>query len=161
MILIGVGANLPGPLGDPRTTCEAALAALERAGVGVVARSRWWRTAPVPASSQPWFINGVAAIDSDRGPVEVLDILHAVEHGLGRVRTVPNAARVIDMDLLAYHELVHGGAVELPHPRMHQRSFVLYPLAEVAPHWHHPLSGASVTELIAALPSGQVARPEP
>lgn len=160
MILIGVGGNLPSRFGDPRQTCEAAVAALAKHGLTVLRRSRWYRTAPVPASDQPWYVNGVAAVAGSDDPFEVLRLLNAVEADFGRVRAERNGPRVIDLDLLA-----HGAAVldapdlHLPHPRMHQRAFVLLPLAEVAPGWVHPSSGRSVEALIAALPPDQVAEP--
>ncbi|MBF0128545.1 MAG: 2-amino-4-hydroxy-6-hydroxymethyldihydropteridine diphosphokinase [Alphaproteobacteria bacterium] len=152
MILAGLGANLPAPDGrSPRETCEAALAALSAAGVTVLRRSRWYRSAPVPASDQPWFINGVAALETDLGPERLLDLLHRIEHALGRVRSTPNAARTLDLDLLAYHGVVSGGPPRLPHPRLHERAFVLLPLREVCPDWRHPEHGASVESMIAAL----------
>ncbi len=162
MILVGLGANLPGPGGSPRATLEMALTALAARGLRVAARSRYYESAPVPPSGQPWYVNAVARLESALPPAEVLAALLAVEAELGRVRTVPNAARVVDLDLLA-----HGGRIErraglvLPHPRLHERAFVLLPLAEVAPAWRHPVSGLSVSEMIAALPPGQVARPLP
>lgn len=154
MILIGLGANLPGPAGPPRATLEAALTELAAGGVLVLARSRWWRTAPVPASDQPWFTNGVALLDSVLGPAALLARLHAVEARFGRVRGAANAARSIDLDLLAHGAAVGEGPPVLPHPRLHQRAFVLLPLAEVAPDWVHPLLGLRVDEMIARLPPG-------
>lgn len=159
-ILIGLGANLPSPVGGPRETCEAALAALSRAGVAIARRSRWYRSAPVPVSDQPWFVNGVAAIETMLDPAALLDLMLGVERRLGRVREERWGPRLIDLDLLDYRGLVRAGpAPILPHPRLAERAFVLLPLAEVAPGWRHRGTGATIADLIAALPAGQAIEP--
>jgi 2-amino-4-hydroxy-6-hydroxymethyldihydropteridine diphosphokinase len=160
-ILIGVGANLPSRWGSPKATCAAALEALEAEGIEVARRSRWYESAPVPASDQPWYVNGVAAVETDLSPEALLIVLHRTEQRFGRERRERDEARVIDLDLLAYGTRVNDGPAPplLPHPRATQRSFVLLPLREVAPGWVDPRSGRSVDDLIAALPKGQIARP--
>lgn len=151
--------------GPPRATCDAALIAMTEAGLAVGRRSRWYRSAPVPRSSQPWFVNGVAEVRTQLPPPEALAVLHRIESEFGRDRSAgvsrTDAARSLDLDLLAFGTLVTSSAdgPVLPHPRLHARAFVLLPLAEVAPHWRHPISGQNVTELIAALPPGQVIEP--
>ncbi len=155
MILVALGANLPSRFGPPRATLEAALARLEAVGLRVLARSPWYLTAPVPASDQPDYVNGVAAVETALDAAATLAALHAVEAEFGRVRTVPNAPRAIDLDLLAHGDAVRAEAPILPHPRMHERAFVLLPLADVAPGWVHPVLRRSVAELIARLPPGQ------
>lgn len=161
MILIGLGANLPSAtLGAPPGSLEAALALLAKDGVRIIARSRWYRTAPVPISDQPWFINGVVVATTALDPPALLDRLHAIEIRAGRIRRERNAPRVLDLDLLAYDDRVSApGAAgpALPHPRLHERAFVLRPLAEVAPGWRHPVLGRTVEELLAALPPDQTA----
>jgi len=134
---------------------------LSEAGVAVVARSRWYRSAPVPASPQPWFVNGVAAVATGLGPVPLLALMHRIEARFGRVRAAANAARTLDLDLLDYDGMVRGAgeAPILPHPRLHERAFVLLPLAELAPDWRHPVTGAAIAGLIAALPADQPTRP--
>jgi 2-amino-4-hydroxy-6-hydroxymethyldihydropteridine diphosphokinase len=155
MILIGLGANLPSALGPPLATLEAALAALEKARVAILARSLWYRSAPVPASDQPWYVNAVASIATALGPVELLALLHQVEARIGRERRTRNEPRAVDLDILDYDGLVRADAPMLPHPRMQTRGFVLLPLRDVAPGWRHPVSGAGLAELIAALPADQ------
>lgn len=158
MIIIGLGANLPSRFGEPRETCAAALVALAAQGVHPLRRSRLWRTAPVPVSDQPWFVNAVAAIDTDLPPETLLGVLSSIERDFGRVRGERNAARGIDLDLLDYRGWqMYTDHLTLPHPRLHDRAFVLQPLADIAPDWRHPLTRRPLAELIAALPAGQVA----
>jgi 2-amino-4-hydroxy-6-hydroxymethyldihydropteridine diphosphokinase len=160
-VFIGLGANLPHDrFGSPRETLEAALAELGRRGVRTVRLSPWYRTAPVPASDQPWYINAVAEVASDLPADALLAELHAVEAAFGRARTVANAARPIDLDLLDFQGHVAAGCpgwATLPHPRMADRAFVLLPLADLAPEWRHPISGIPIRKLIEALPPDQVA----
>jgi len=173
LIIIGLGANLPGPAsGPPRATCGAALEALEAAGIRVVRRSRWYHSPPQPISDQPWFVNGAAVVETDLAPSDLMGLLLETETALGRERggrerggrerRVRNAARVLDLDLIAYHDLVQAetaSAPALPHPRLDGRAFVLLPIAEIAPEWTHPATGAAVRDLIAALPADQTASP--
>lgn len=162
MILIGLGANLPHPEhSSPRRTCEAALAALEADDVHVVRRSRWYESAPVPASDQPWYVNGVAELSTGLQPAALLSRLHEIESRFGRVRGARNAARVLDLDLLAYGQKVStpGAVPILPHPGLTERAFVLLPLAELAPSWRHPVSQSTVAELLERLPPDRSARP--
>jgi len=157
MILVGIGSNLAhAPAATPRHTVEAALAALSGVGVRIIARSGWYLSAPVPASDQPWFVNGVAAVASDLAPPVLLDQLLALEAEFGRTRGVANAARTLDLDLLDHDSLLcETPALTLPHPRLHQRRFVLEPLREIAPGWRHPRLRLTVAELLDRLPPGQ------
>jgi 2-amino-4-hydroxy-6-hydroxymethyldihydropteridine diphosphokinase len=156
MILIAMGANLPSVAGLPQQTLEAALAALAEAGVVLERRSAWYRSAPLPAGDQPWYVNGVISVATRLAPVELLDLLHRVEAGFGRARRQRNEPRVLDLDLLDYNGELRQETPVLPHPRLHERAFVLLPLADIAPDWRHPASGASLATLIAALPPGQL-----
>ena len=159
-MLIGIGANLaPDGYETPRDGCEAAIDSLADHGIEVVAVSPWYETAPVPVSDQPWFNNAVIAARTVLPALEALAALHHVEAGFGRVRTVRNAARVLDLDLLDYSAtVIEEGGVSIPHPRLHERAFVLLPMRDVAPGYRHPVTGVSIDELIAALPAGQQIR---
>lgn len=162
MIYIGLGSNLHSPrYGPPLAACEAALEDLAGGGVRVLRRARWYRSAPQPPSGQPWFVNGVAEVETALSAAELLASLHRIEEDFGRRRRVTNEPRVIDLDLLAYGDLVSdtGDVPILPHPRLAERAFVLLPLAELAPAWRHPRSGRSVAEMIAWLPPESLAEP--
>ena len=158
MILVGLGANLPSDrFGPPRKTLEAALAALEDRGVRVVGRSRWYSSAPVPPSGQPRYVNAVAAVATDLSPDALLDMLHSIEREFGRSRTVANAARKIDLDLLAYGDLIRTQTPPLlPHPRLAERAFVIRPICDIDPAWRHPQLKRSAAELAGALESADV-----
>jgi 2-amino-4-hydroxy-6-hydroxymethyldihydropteridine diphosphokinase len=160
-ILIGLGANLPNPrFGAPVTTLNAAVNRLKELGIRILARSRWYESAPVPVSDQPKFVNAVVSVATELQPEALLALLHRIEAEFGRVRSVRNAARMLDLDLIAYRNVVnHDGVPQLPHPAMHLRAFVLLPLREIAPRWVHPWLGKSLDELIEELPPGQDARP--
>lgn len=165
MILIGVGSNILGPQGaTPRQNCHNALKLLEGSGVAISRRSRWYRSSPVPPSDQPWFINGVVAVEAaGLEPEPLLELLHQIELEFGRRRSQPNAPRPLDLDILDFDGRITSpdASVVLPHPRMHQRAFVLMPLSEIAPEWRHPVIGDTVSELIAALPDDQFIEPVP
>jgi 2-amino-4-hydroxy-6-hydroxymethyldihydropteridine diphosphokinase len=157
--LIGVGANLPGPGGRPALdTCRRAVAMIDLfPGMRLGTVSRWFRSAPVPPSGQPPYINAVASLIVAPGvtldPAALLERLMALETACGRERSIPNAARRLDLDIIAIDNLVRAGpAPILPHPRAHLRAFVLAPLADVAPTWVHPVLGQTAASLLAALP---------
>lgn len=152
MILIGLGANLPSErFGAPKATLKAALGELEKRGVRVVRRSRWYASAPVPPSAQPRYVNAVAIVETALSPEALLALLHAIEADFGRRRTVAGAAREIDLDLLAYDDLIRQESPPiLPHPRLAERAFVLRPLCDIAPDWRHPQLHKSARELAAA-----------
>ena len=159
MILVSLGANLPAPDGTPAAgACLAAAAALDGiAGIRLLALSQLYETEPIPPSDQPPFINAVALLAGKIDPVALLNALQRIEAAFGRRRTVLNAARTLDLDIVAMDDLVRNAPDPvLPHPRMHERAFVLTPLLDVAPDWRHPITGRSARDLLAALPGQRV-----
>jgi len=159
VILIALGANLPSPAGPPTATLRAALARLEEQGVKILSVSPFYETPAWPDPAQPAFVNAVAAVESTLQPVELLTLLHGVETDFGRLRSAPNAPRTLDIDLLDYDGKRMTDGVMLPHPRMAERSFVLVPLAQVAPNWRHPVTGEAVRDLLVRLPDREVPQP--
>lgn len=157
MILIGIGSNLASrDYSSPAETAAAAVAALPSLGVDVIALSRWYLSEPVPISDQPWFVNAVAAVATESEPAALLTRLLALEARFGRSRGAANADRTLDLDLLDYEgRRIDTDTLVLPHPRLHQRRFVLVPLSDLAPDWSHPVLGLSAAELLAAFPPGQ------
>ena len=159
-IFIGLGANLT-PVGyeNPREGCVAALSALAQEGVYVKKISNWYESAPVPISDQPWYLNAVAIAKTELNASQTLAVMHQTEMTFGRVRELRNEARVLDMDLLDFAGLVVSRAeLTLPHPRLHERAFVLLPLRELSPNWKHPVTCKKIDDLILALPSEQKIR---
>ena len=166
-ILIGIGANLKTPeYGSPRLTCEAAIDEMEKAGLTITRRSNWFKSAPVPISDQPWYINGLIAVETALGPLELIALLHGVEKHFGRVRGEKNAPRTLDLDLIAYGDKIigrQGGdepGLTVPHPRLESRAFVLLPLREIAPGWRHPALGLSLDAMIVGLDPAQQTMPD-
>ena len=159
-LLIGLGANLtPDGYASPREGCIAAVVALADEGVHLSALSQWYESAPVPMSDQPWYLNAVAEATTELDAASTLAALHHIERCFGRVRIERNAARVLDLDLLDFAGMVSDSSnLALPHPRMHERAFVLLPLGELRPDWVHPVSGIAIQDLIAMIPADQQIR---
>lgn len=162
-IYIALGGNKAHQGRKPAENLAAALEHLARMGVLTLTASRPWRTPAWPDPSEPPFANACAQVSTDLDPPALMAALHRVEAMFGRARTIPNAPRALDLDLIDYAGRVRPGpdAPVLPHPRAMQRAFVLLPLFDIAPDWRDPVSNLSIEALIAALPHAdrQAARP--
>lgn len=152
MILIALGANLPSPQGVPATTLRAALARFPEENIEVRAVAPFYRSCAWPDPNDPPFVNSVAHIETQRDPASLLAVLKELERAFGRMPGAPNAPRPLDLDILDYDGRIAEGPPTLPHPRLHERGFVLIPLRDIAPGWRHPALGRSIGELIDALP---------
>lgn len=155
---MALGSNLPGPYTSREALLEAALAALPEVGLELVTRSTWWSSAAWPDPTGPDYLNGVAIVRTALSPTETLAALHAVEERFGRAREEPNAPRTLDLDLVAHGRAVLDGDLVVPHPRAHDRLFVMGPLAELASAWVHPVSGEPAFRLAATATVGRDAR---
>ncbi len=143
-VIVALGSNL----GASDDLLETALTRLSAAGLPILARSNWWRSAAWPDPTQPAYRNAVAIVEANGPPETVLATLLGVEVALGRRRTVRNAPRTLDLDLIAYgREVRDTPGLTLPHPRAHDRRFVMGPLAEIAPGWVHPVFGQTAEAL--------------
>ena len=130
MILVAIGSNLPHPVhGAPIMVCEAAVKAIAISECRILSVSQWFSSAPVPVSDQPDFVNGVVSVETDLSPARLLGKLHRIEADFGRQRGVPNAARTLDLDLIAFGDLVMNDekAPILPHPRLSGRASCYFP----------------------------------
>ena len=152
---VALGANL----GDPVNTIKSAIEMLKSlSNSRLMASSSLYRTAPMGLHNQPDFINAVVALDTQLTPAALLQQLFAVEAEFGRIRTVKNAPRTLDLDLLLHgHSVSNDPQLTLPHPRMHRRAFVLAPLAEIAPEVSIPGYGA-ISDMLAACVDQKVER---
>jgi len=154
-VYLSLGSNL----GDREAHLRDALARLEAADVHVVRRSSVYETEPQDVRDQPWFLNLVLEAETPLFPLQLLARIQAIEHGLGRRRTTPQGPRTIDIDILLYGTFViHTRQLEVPHPRLQQRRFVLEPLAEIAPNLRHPVIGLTAREMLAAVEPQAVRR---
>jgi len=162
-VYIALGANLSskdeaGNAVPPAQTFDSAARALKARGVNTAEVSALWQSpAWPPGSDQPDYINACARISTRLDAREALLALHDVEREFGRERGVKNAARPLDLDLLDYKgQVIAGSDIQIPHPRMLSRGFVLFPLSEVAPHWADPVHGIDIWDWIARLPLADV-----
>jgi 2-amino-4-hydroxy-6-hydroxymethyldihydropteridine diphosphokinase len=155
LIYLSLGSNL----GDRAANLERAIAALPHAGVHVLRRSSLYETEPVDFLAQPWFLNCVVEGETSLMPRQLLHALQAIERMFGRKKRIARGPRIIDLDILFYGaSVIRTQEVEIPHPRMHKRRFVLVPLAELAPDLSHRVLGATVAELIDAAQDSSAVR---
>jgi 2-amino-4-hydroxy-6-hydroxymethyldihydropteridine diphosphokinase len=153
MAYLAMGANVPGPAGTPAATLAAAAARLESIG-RVLRRSSLYSTPPVGFAEQPRFLNAAVALQTGLSPHSLLEALLDIEHEYGRDRStsVPNGPRSLDLDILMFGDLcLSESDLEIPHPRMAERAFVLVPLNEIAPQIVAPRYRATVAQLLARL----------
>ncbi|GAB1377370.1 2-amino-4-hydroxy-6-hydroxymethyldihydropteridine diphosphokinase [Pararhodobacter aggregans] len=180
--LVALGSNATEREHSNAELLKQAVAEIKAEGLATRRLSRLFSTPAFPAGAGPDFVNAALVVESPLPPEEVLAILHRVEASMGRVRRERWGQRVIDLDLLASGERVLPDEAALrdwmalpldeqmrrapdrlilPHPRMHERGFVLVPLADVAPDWVHPLTGQSVRAMLAALDPAEIAAIRP
>lgn len=180
--LIALGSNLGSGAGDPAATLRAALRIFPEFGLQIRRIGRFFATPCFPAGQGPDYVNACAAIRTDLPPVEVLRALHRIEAAFARDRKTRWGSRTLDLDLLAvgervlpdvagfrrWHDLLPDTQqirapeqLILPHPRLQDRAFVLVPLCDVAPDWHHPVLGRSVAQMTSDLPPAIRAEPMP
>jgi len=156
MGIVALGSNLCGEYESSLALLEAAVSRLPAAGFRVVKVSNWWRSSAWPNPADPDYLNGVALVETALAPRAALDGLLGLEAQFGRCRGEANAPRTLDLDLIALgRRVMHDGELILPHPRAHERRFVMGPLAEIAPAWIHPVLGQTAQALQASAPIGR------
>ena len=150
-IVVALGSNI-----DPESNLVAGVRLLGEA-VRLTVASRVYRTPPWGYAEQPEFLNAVAAAETELPPLALLDTLLEIEARLGRERTIPNGPRTLDLDLLFYGDRVlDSERLTLPHPRLHERAFVLVPLCDVLPDIRHPRLGMTARELLQAVDRSEI-----
>jgi len=151
---LSLGSNV----GDRTANLRAAIDRLAEAGQ-VQAVSAFYETEPVDVLDQPWFLNCVVAVETEMPPRGLLNLALAIERAMGRHRTREKGPRIIDIDIVLFGDrVIDEPGLKIPHPAMHERRFVLEPLAEIAPEAYHPALKKTAHELLAQLPPGQTVR---
>ncbi len=159
-VIVALGGNLALEGQAVQAVLELAAGRLAAAGLKPVRRSGWWRSAAWPDPAEPPYLNAVAWVETALEPHAVLQALLEIETAYGRRRSVPNAPRTLDLDLIAYgRRILEGPDLVLPHPRAAERLFVMGPLAEIAPDWRHPVTGKTAADLAAEATVGTDATP--
>lgn len=154
LVYLSLGSNV----GDRAAHLRVAMERLAESGT-VKATSAFYETEPVDVTDQPWFLNCVVALETGKTPRELLACVLAIEEGMGRRRTRDKGQRTIDIDILLFGDrVIDEPGLKVPHPAMHERRFVLEPLAEIAPEAVHPTLNQTARQLLARLPTGQAVR---
>ena len=152
---LGLGSNL----GDRQANLADAVTRLEAPKLRVLRRSSLWETEPRDMVHQPWFLNQVIEAESDLFPMQLLARIRRIENDMGRVKTTPKGPRLIDIDVLFFgRAVVRTGELEIPHPRLAERRFVLEPMAELNPDFRHPITRRTIREMLAAVTGQEVRR---
>ena len=159
-VIVALGGNLALEGQAVQAVLELAAGRLAGAGLRPVRRSGWWRSAAWPDPAEPPYLNAVAWVETDLEPQAVLNALLEIETAFGRRRSVPNAPRTLDLDLIAHgRRTIDEPSLVLPHPRAAERLFVMGPLAEIAPGWRHPVTGETAVDLAGRASVGTDATP--
>jgi 2-amino-4-hydroxy-6-hydroxymethyldihydropteridine diphosphokinase len=154
-VYLSLGSNL----GDRAKNLQAGTSALRKAGINVTRISSTYETEPVDYLEQPWFLNIAVEAETELHPAALLQTLRGIEKEMGSEKLIAKGPRLIDMDILLYaSKVIDTPELQIPHPRMHLRRFVLQPLAEIAPNVRHPILGTSPAEMLASTPDQSVVR---
>jgi 2-amino-4-hydroxy-6-hydroxymethyldihydropteridine diphosphokinase len=154
-VYLSLGSNL----GERAKNLQDAVAALRNAGVQVVRTSSLYETEPVDYLDQPWFLNCAVEAETELAALELLHTLRAIEAQMGSKKLIAKGPRLIDIDILLYgNEVIDTPELQIPHPRMHLRRFVLQPQAEIAPNIQHPVLHLSISDLLARTPDKSAVR---
>ena len=154
IVYLSLGSNL----GDRAANLRTAIAQLGRVGKAV-AVSSFYETEPVELAAQPWFLNCAVKLDTEKMPRQLIAGILALEQGMGRQRKQKKGPRIIDIDILLFgSSIIEIPSLTVPHPKLHERRFVLEPLAEIAPDARHPVFKRTMRELRDALPPGHTVK---
>jgi len=154
LIYLALGSNI----GDRAGNLRAAIGQMPPSGILVLRESPVYETEPVGYARQGWFLNMVVEAETALFPIQLLARTAKIERALGRVRTIPNGPRTIDIDILLYGDaVVRAARLQIPHPRMQERRFVLAPLADLSPHLRHPVTRRTVRQMLEEAP-GEIVR---